>query len=139
MHPPSTKPLRIRPEQLAFFHEEAARRLVLDILEHVKEHVPESVSGLDEAEQVRRCEIGLRRALQFGLTAREFASLVIWVRLMFSVSPDFDLHPACSAILGDRHSPPVMRVESLLSSRNAIPWEEIPKANGEAAWRNRQP
>ena len=48
--------------------------------------------------------------------------------------PDFDRQPAVQPILGDTLAPPEMRVQSLLSIRNRIPWDEVRRGCRPEAW-----
>ncbi len=126
--------LKIRADQMAAFEGAVRSQIALEILDYLRLKVPDSIAGLDEAETTRRSEFAVNRAFAFGLTGDFYDTIVIWSRLMFTVGPYFDLHPACEAILDEISAPPEMRVESLIHTRNQIPWEEVTEFCAKQEW-----
>jgi acetyl esterase/lipase len=127
--------IKIRPEQMFVFEQESQGHMAAEILEYLRENVPESVAALPSDEALLRVRFALRRAEEFGLGPGYYGACVIWVRLMFTAGPYFDRHPACAAILTARSAPPEMRVEALIQTRNRVPWDEVAADCGNEEWK----
>ena len=118
--------MRIRPEQIESLERDAELRQIAEIIAILKREIPESVEDIPATELAWRVRYAMRRANAFlGKHAKAYAggeAAMLWVRLMFEVSPDFDRDPSCVIVLNDIATPPQGRILSLLRESNEIDW-----------------
>jgi hypothetical protein len=130
--------MQIRPAQMKDLEREQHRKYVRGIMDLLRRDIPEAVASMPDDVFERRVRHGIECAERFGLHASEndasSRAIVLWVRLMFEVGPDFDRHPACAAILSDTATPPESRVPSLLRVASGIPWPEVAQGCNPKAW-----
>ena len=126
--------MKIRRAQMDALAAAQEAAYIRGIRENLEREIPQFLTGLTPELIEHRITIALDRARDFGIPDDDSKARVLWVRLMFSVGPDFDRQPAVQPILGDTLAPPEMRVLSLLSIRNHIPWDEVRRGCRPEAW-----
>jgi hypothetical protein len=121
--------MKIRTGQFEALQAERKRRQIDGVIRILREEIPEALAGVAEDELRVRTQYALQRALSFlgkqATAALGSEAAMLWVRLMFEVSPEFDRDPACQAVLDDVATPPQSRILSLLCESSEIDWSAV--------------
>jgi hypothetical protein len=134
--------LKIRPEQIQVFQEEAEISFARRLVEYVRQRHANVVVQLPQGpaivkqipndalhEMVRN---GIARAREYGMSWE--SSLAAFVVLMFVSVPNFDQHPTVRRVLEDKGIAPESRINHLLERVSQQEWEAIKKNYDVKAW-----
>lgn len=113
----------IRPEQRVAMQEALERDFVVRLMQHLRQHHADAVTGLDDNRLKERVEYGITQARSYGLAWQ--SSIASFVGLMFEFGPGFNQHPAAQAVLRDASIPAEFRVRELTERLPEQTWEEI--------------
>jgi hypothetical protein len=116
----------IRNSQMQAFRN--AMKLPERIRRLLRTRQSEVVKALDDATLLRRIEIGMVRASQYGFTSD--TSIAAFVTLMFIVGPAFDEHPRIQRLLKDETTALERRMDLLGYRVSGAEWEAAGKSGG---------
>jgi hypothetical protein len=118
----------IRKEQMRVFDEQARRAFVGEIARDLREHHPQDVAGLDDAELRTRVAEGLELASRYGMKKKY--SLALFIELLFMAAPNFDEYPPIRYILNHPAIPPDDRLDHIIRTLRDSEWDEVRKRGG---------
>lgn len=128
----SSELLKIRQPQLDALENRAHWQLVPELAAELRDSVTAKVASIPEEDLQRRVYVGLLRAAAYGITSEDAAK--IFVRLMFTISPSFDLQPRLHANLTNYNYEPSLRMKILLASATDEDWEKARRNYDSSIW-----
>lgn len=103
--------------------------------DHIASEYPEVADGLSDTELLRRVELAFKRAQHFRFTSQ--ASVLGYIVLMFTVSPEFDMYPGIHQILYKKNIPPDARLAYLAEGISSEEWNEARSTADPRFWDRR--
>jgi hypothetical protein len=123
---------QVRQPHLDAFAEEAKWMLVYEIVEHLREHHPDSVEDIPEDVLNEMVWNGVTRGQQYGFASE--ASLTAFVATMFEFAPNFDMQRSIYLILTDPRVPVEDRMEVVLTRTTETVWRRVRQQYDGNAW-----
>lgn len=114
--------LVIRDEQMDTLQQHAEADFVRRIMSHLREHQDAEVYRLSDEELRARVEYGIEKARSYRITWEK--EVTLFVQLMFSTAPDFDMQDNIWVILTDEFEEPNEKMDYLLDNTTDEDWEE---------------
>lgn len=122
----------IRPEQYQAFTQAAEESFVDRSIKFLKEKLPDQVNSLPPEVLRERVEAGIAYARTYGVKWR--SSLLMFVTLMFEVSPNFDRHALIQPMLQDQELGPDNRIKKIVNDLSRENWRQIAQGADQDAW-----
>jgi hypothetical protein len=120
--------VKIRQEQMRAFAEDCSNELNNRIVLYLREQFPGRVAHFDNRQLYEAVDASRRRAEAYGF---EWQSSVLgFVVLCFTVSPNFDRQSRVQEILTESHVPADSRIAYLADAITAAEWEEARQMGG---------
>lgn len=114
--------LVIREQQLDTLQENAEADFITRIMIHLRENQDAETYELEDAELERRVKIGVEKAREYDLTWEK--PIVFFVRVMFTISPNFDRQWSIQTILTDIYEEPNEKMDFVTEYATDDDWEE---------------
>lgn len=124
--------LVIREQQIETLQQHAEEDFVERLMKHLRETQDAETFELDDEELRRRVEFGIEKARGYELTWEK--PIVFFVRLMFSIAPNFDEQENIQDVLDAPFDEPNEKMDYLLDNTSDEDWEEAAVSYDEAAW-----
>jgi hypothetical protein len=122
----------IRPEQYHAFNQAAEENFVDRSIKFLQDKLPDQVNSLAHDLLRKRVEAGLAHARSYGVTWR--SSLLMFLTLMFEVSPNFDHHGLVQPLLRDQALVPDQRIKKIVGNLSGENWRQVAQEADQSAW-----
>jgi hypothetical protein len=125
----------VRTAQIRVLQKSLDRSFAQRTMQQIKDSGLPDTEGIDDTQLLEMVDTGIVRAQARGFTWE--SSIAGFVYLMFSVAPNFDVHPAFEKVLSE--PPPKdenARLESLFQRVNKRDWEAARLKSDWSIWEN---
>ena len=124
--------LTIHPHQLAVLGQGSDRRFISRAARYLGLRYPALVEDLPDDVVHDMVRGGMARARRYGI--QNESALIAFLDLMFAIAPNFDEHPAITAMLTDLQVPADERINRLVSRTAFETWMDVCRDYDPFAW-----